>query len=122
MKIASNVLWGALILVFGVTAYALEHFLVPLLGKVWCEWLTGVMLIVLVLLYWWSGDKEKDERERQLRQEADSISLYVIILGLLAISIFERDMDMDGVFWLVLALAVVGRVCAVFYRWYQDKQ
>jgi len=118
MKLSSNVIISLLILVFGGVSYALERFMEPVFGRVWCEAVSAAILLALTLFYLWVSSQEKDERERELRQQADSISLYALVLGLLGAAVFDRQMDMEGFFWTALGLIAGGRIIACLYQKY----
>ena len=116
MKFTNNILISSLIAIFGVLSYLLERFMEPVFGKTWCEVTSAIILLLLTLIYLWISAKEKDERERALRQQVDSISLYILILGLLGATIFDHQISMENLFWIALGLIAGGRISASIYQ------
>ena len=107
-----------LLLPFGLLVYLLNIFCVPLLGMLVCQVLSAVLVLILLVIYIVLAGGESDERERLLQLQSDSAALYVVVAGLLAASIFYPHSEAAMVFWLVLGLAVAGRVVIFIYKRY----
>lgn len=108
-----------LLLPFGLLIYILNIFCVPLIGMLACQIISAILLLILLLIYITLSAKESDERQRLLQLQADSAALYVVLAGLLAATIFYPHSQAAMVFWLVLGLAVAGRILMFLYQRYK---
>ncbi len=107
------------LVVFGILIYALERLFTPHFGMGPTTVVSAVFILLLVILTKVVSSGEKDEREHFLQLESDSTALYVVIAGLLAATIFYPHSELAMTFWMVLGLAVAGRLFAFLYHRYK---
>jgi len=104
---------------FGLLVYVLNHYLMPSLGMVLSTVLSALLTLILLVIYIIGTSREGDERERFIQLQADSAALYSVIAGLLLAAIFDPHSQLAMVFWMVLGLAVIGRIIAFLYHRYK---
>jgi len=104
---------------FGMAVYLLDHYLRPLVGMMTAAIISGLLTLVLLIVYLVTSHQEGDERERLLQLQADSAALYIVIASLLVATIFDPHSDLAMAFWAVLGIAVIGRAIAFFYNRYK---
>jgi hypothetical protein len=107
-----------LLLPFGVLVYLLNIFSVPLFGMFVSQVFSAVLILILLILYIVLSGRESDERERLLQLQSDSAALYIVLAGLLTATIFYPHSEAAMVFWMVLGLAVIGRLIIFIYKRY----
>ena len=105
-----------LLIPFGGVIYLLNALCLPQFGMLTSQVLSAIALLVLLAVYLVVSSRETDEREKLLQLQSDSAALYIVIAGLLAAAIFYPHSEVAMVFWLVVGLAVGGRIITFIYQ------
>jgi hypothetical protein len=95
-----------------ILLFVAELRMVDLLGFMVTQSVTAGILLVVLCVYSWLRLKETDERESLLGLQADSISLATVVLGLLFCALFYPDSHAGTLLWIVLGLALLGKIVA----------
>jgi len=105
--------------VLGLLIYLIDRFFVPQYGMGASSAASAALILILLVVTRLVAGREPDEREKLLQVESDSTTLYVVIAGLLAATIFYPHSDYAMTFWAVLGLAAVSRIASFLYHRYK---
>jgi len=109
----------ALTVLLGCAIFLLDRFAVPAYGMAVSQGVSAVLVLGSFALYVGASSRDPDEREQLLRLQADSATLYLVVLALLAASIFYPHSALAMTFWLVLGLVGIGRIGVGLYQRYR---